>query len=56
VGVTNAARSLQDRGLIHYTRGRMVIRDREALQQVACSCYRAGVENYRALFPHPSVR
>ena len=56
VGVTNAARSLQERGLIHYTRGEMVIRDREGLQQVACSCYRSSLDTYRSLFPQPTVR
>ena len=55
VGVTNAARSLQQRGLIHYTRGQMVIRDRGGLEQVACSCYRSSVDTYRALFPRPRV-
>lgn len=55
VGVTNAATALQREGLIHYTRGQLVIRDREGLQRMACSCYQAGVENYRRLFPHSAT-
>lgn len=56
VGVTNAARSLQERRLIRYTRGQMTILDREGLEQVACSCYRSGLDTYRTVFPHPTVR
>jgi CRP-like cAMP-binding protein len=51
VGVTHAARALSDRGLIEYERGRMVIRDRRALQAVACPCYRIDAEVYREAFP-----
>ena len=47
VGVTHAARALSDRGLIEYARGRMVIRDRRALQGAACGCYRADLDTYR---------
>lgn len=38
-GVTIAAASLQDRGLISYRRGKIVIRDRRGLERAACSCY-----------------
>jgi CRP-like cAMP-binding protein len=51
VGVTHAARALSQRGLIQYERGRMVIRDRRALQAVACPCYRVDLETYREAFP-----
>ena len=47
VGVTHAARALSDRGLIEYERGRMVIRDRRALQGAACACYRIDLDTYR---------
>jgi len=47
VGVTQAARALSDRGLIEYARGRMVIRDRRALQGAACACYRIDFDAYR---------
>lgn len=50
VGVTQAAQALSDRGLIEYARGRMVIRDRRALQAVACPCYRIDLETYREAF------
>jgi len=50
VGVTQAAQALSDRGLIEYARGRMVIRDRRALQAVACPCYRIDLETYREGF------
>ncbi|HET7729274.1 MAG TPA: Crp/Fnr family transcriptional regulator [Usitatibacter sp.] len=50
VGVTQAARTLQERELIRYTRGRMVIRDRKGLQKAACSCYHADLETYRNVF------
>jgi CRP-like cAMP-binding protein len=47
VGVTHAARALSERGLIEYERGRMLIRDRRALQGAACACYRVDLETYR---------
>ena len=39
VGVTVAAGTLQDRGLIAYSRGRIVIRDPQKLAAAACECY-----------------
>jgi CRP-like cAMP-binding protein len=51
VGVTEAAGHLSDRGLIEYARGRMVIRDRRALQAAACPCYRIDLETYQEVFP-----
>ena len=39
VGVTNAARALQRRKLIAYSRGRIRILDRRGLEGAACSCY-----------------
>jgi len=38
-GVTVAARALGDRGLIRYTRGEIVILDRDGLKATACTCY-----------------
>lgn len=39
VGVTVAAGNLQRRGLIAYSRGRIVILDRDRLAAAACGCY-----------------
>ena len=41
VGVTVAAGNLQRRGLIAYSRGRIVILDPERLAEAACECYQA---------------
>jgi CRP-like cAMP-binding protein len=38
-GVTEAARRLQDAGLIHYHRGRITVLDRPGLEQRVCECY-----------------
>lgn len=40
--VNEAAQTLQKAGTITYSRGRVTITDRTALQRVACECYRAG--------------
>jgi CRP-like cAMP-binding protein len=37
--VTAIARTLQETGMIHYTRGRIEITDREKLEASACECY-----------------
>ena len=41
VGVTEAAGALQRRGLIRYSRGRLVVTDRVSLERAACGCYHA---------------
>ncbi|MGH8233409.1 MAG: Crp/Fnr family transcriptional regulator [Rhodanobacteraceae bacterium] len=41
VGVSAAASALQRRGLIRYSRGRLVVTDRPALVRAACGCYHA---------------
>jgi hypothetical protein len=38
--VTVAAGHLQDAGIIHYTRGRLRIVDRKALEKAVCECYK----------------
>jgi CRP-like cAMP-binding protein len=38
--VTVAAGALQNAGLIHYSRGRVTILDRDGLEDAACECYR----------------
>jgi len=48
--VTIAAGSLQERGLIHYTRGEITILDRPGLEGTACECYAAVVKDYDQVF------
>lgn len=45
-GVTVAAGILQQAGLINYSRGRILIIDREKLEEVSCECYRIVKEEY----------
>jgi CRP-like cAMP-binding protein len=47
--VTVAARVLQQAGLIHYTRGKIEIIDRNGLEAASCSCYRLISDQYRRL-------
>ena len=47
VGVTVAARLLQKRRLIDYSRGTVTVLDREGLERASCSCYREDVTLYR---------
>ncbi len=50
-GVTIAAGSLQKKGAITYSRGRVEIRNRELLRASACDCYAAIRSIYHALYP-----
>jgi CRP-like cAMP-binding protein len=38
-GVTNAASTLQKKGIISYSRGRIAILDRQELEETSCECY-----------------
>ncbi|MDY6947904.1 MAG: Crp/Fnr family transcriptional regulator [Pseudomonadota bacterium] len=50
VGITNAANSLREEGLIDYRRGAITILDGRSLEQASCACYRGGTDIYeRAL-------
>ena len=40
VGITKAARALQEQNLIVYSRGKIRILDRKGLEAASCSCYR----------------
>lgn len=48
-GVTVAAQTLQDAGLIRYRRGRITITDRRGLEKIACECYGRIREDYEEL-------
>jgi CRP-like cAMP-binding protein len=50
VGVTRAASSLQEQGLIDYRRGAIVVLDDAGLQRASCACYRDGNEMYAHTF------
>jgi len=39
-GVTKVANDLRDAGIIRYRRGKITISNREALEKLACECYR----------------
>jgi CRP-like cAMP-binding protein len=49
--VSGVARVLQERGLISYSRGRLVILDRAAIERCACECYADVQSHFRAMLP-----
>lgn len=49
VGITSAAKSLQQQQLISYHRGEITILDRVGLEAASCGCYRAGKEAYERI-------
>jgi CRP-like cAMP-binding protein len=50
VGITQAARALQARGLIRYSRGDIAILDGAGLETRACECYMRGNQIYEQAF------
>ena len=54
-GVTKAAISLQRLGFIRYSRGDIVIVDREKLEAAACACYGADRDTYRNVLGAPAA-
>ncbi len=45
--VTVAAGNLQERKLIHYSRGEIIILDRKGLEGAACICYQTMLQDYK---------
>lgn len=52
-GVTVAAHKLQQAGLIRYSRGHIVVLDRERLEQRTCECYAANKKAFSRLLKQP---
>jgi CRP-like cAMP-binding protein len=55
-GVTEAAGKLQDAGIIHYSRGRITILDREKLERRVCECYAVVKSEFDRLLPEEIAR
>jgi CRP-like cAMP-binding protein len=55
-GVTEAARKLQDAGLIHYSRGHITMLDRLKLERRSCECYAVVKREYERLLGGREVR
>jgi CRP-like cAMP-binding protein len=53
--VTAVARTLQDEGLIRYSRGRIEILDRPRMERRACECYAAVETHFERLLPEVDV-
>jgi Mn-dependent DtxR family transcriptional regulator len=47
--VTAVARTLQEAGMIKYTRGKIEILDVEGLRECSCECHETTNEQYRQL-------
>lgn len=54
-GVTVAAGIMQQQQFISYSRGMISILDRKALQDMACECYQAGINDYRSVLGEPQT-
>lgn len=50
-GITMAAHKLREAGLIRYSRGHIVVLDRERLEEKTCECYAVAKKEYRRLLP-----
>ncbi|GAB3379117.1 Crp/Fnr family transcriptional regulator [Azotobacter armeniacus] len=55
-GVTEAAGKLQRLGVIEYSRGRITVLDRPALEQLSCECYAVVKQETDRLLPWVPVR
>lgn len=56
VGITQAARALQARGLIRYSRGDITIVDGAGLETRSCECYERGHQIYEQALDSPGAR
>lgn len=56
VGITKAAGSLQDLGLIRYSRGTIVIQDARGLEKASCRCYQRDKDIYKRVMGTPRTR
>ncbi len=54
--ISQAARDLQDNGLINYQHGRVSVEDRVALEAAACECYSVVKREYNRLLHRPVMR
>jgi CRP-like cAMP-binding protein len=54
-GVTEAAGKLQEKGLIHYSRGKITVLDRPLLEARVCECYGVVKREYARLIPQNSA-
>jgi CRP-like cAMP-binding protein len=54
-GVTEAAGKLQQAGLIHYRRGRIVVLDRPRLEARCCECYQVVKTEFDRLLPYAAA-
>ena len=48
--VTVAAGALQEKNIIHYSRGTITILDRKGLESAACKCYEMVIRDYEQIF------
>jgi Mn-dependent DtxR family transcriptional regulator len=51
-GVSEAAGELQSAGLIHYSRGHIIVLDRPRLEARACECYQVVKREFDRLLPY----
>src|SRR5450830_912891 len=54
-GVTEAARNLQQAGLIHYRRGHITVLNRKGLEERVCECYQLVKTEYDRLLPYKKI-
>ncbi|EGN75255.1 cAMP-binding protein [Idiomarina sp. A28L] len=53
-GVTVAAGRMQERKLIEYSRGKIAITNRSALEKASCECYQLNINEYQRLLGEPA--